>query len=41
METLLQKSVSDGQGGVEIDEYPPSAYLTQLVYYVHSNDGQN
>ena len=31
METLLQKSVSDGQGGVEIDEYPPSAYLTQLV----------
>jgi hypothetical protein len=31
MEGLLQNAVSSGKGGVKIDEYPSSAYLTQLV----------
>jgi hypothetical protein len=31
MEEILQKAVLDGNGGVFIDTYPPSAYLTQLV----------
>jgi hypothetical protein len=31
MEALLQNAVLTGQGGVKIDTYPPSAYLTQLV----------
>jgi hypothetical protein len=31
IEQILQKSVRDGGGGVRIDDYPSSAYLTQLV----------
>jgi hypothetical protein len=31
MEELLQKEVEEGHGGVRIEKYPPSAYLTQLV----------
>jgi len=31
MEEMLQKVVDDGHGGVCIEDYPPSAYLTQLV----------
>lgn len=31
IESKLQKAILDGDGGVNIDEYPPSAYLTQLV----------
>jgi ATPase family associated with various cellular activities (AAA) len=31
MEAILQDSLVRGGGGVRIDKYPPSAYLTQLV----------
>lgn len=31
MEELLQEDVKGGVGGVRIKDYPPSAYLTQLV----------
>jgi hypothetical protein len=31
MENMLQEAVKSGKGGVKIDTYPPSAYLTQLV----------
>jgi hypothetical protein len=31
MVTILQESLTSGDGGVRIDKYPPSAYLTQLV----------
>jgi len=31
MEKMLQKTVTQGRGGVRIEEYPSSAYLTQLV----------
>ncbi len=31
IEKILQKAVRTGAGGVSIDDYPPSAYLTQLV----------
>jgi hypothetical protein len=34
MEGLLQKAIESGGGGVRIEEYPPSAYLTQLVVRV-------
>jgi len=33
-ETILQSIVRDYKGGVKIDPYPPSAYLTQLVVRV-------
>jgi hypothetical protein len=31
MEKMLQNAVKRGGGGVKIEDYPPSAYLTQLV----------
>lgn len=31
MEETLQAAIENGNGGVSIDPYPPSAYLTQLV----------
>jgi len=31
MEEILQDGLKDGDGGVNIESYPPSAYLTQLV----------
>jgi ATPase family associated with various cellular activities (AAA) len=31
MEERLQKEITDGHGGVCIEDYPPSTYLTQLV----------
>ncbi len=31
MEEILQKEVRDGRGGVRIESYPASAYLTQLA----------
>lgn len=31
MESMLQQTVRSGHGGVRIADYPPSAYLTQLV----------
>ncbi|SRR6266478_268544 len=34
MENTLQEAVENGKGGVKIDTYPPSAYLTQLVVRV-------
>jgi transcription termination factor NusB len=34
MERLLQRVVANGKGGVKIADYPPSAYLTQLVVRV-------
>jgi ATPase family associated with various cellular activities (AAA) len=32
MEGILQRAIETGGGGVQIDNYPPSAYLTQLVF---------
>jgi hypothetical protein len=34
MEKILQNAVRRGGGGVKIEDYPPSAYLTQLVVRV-------
>ncbi len=34
MEAILQEEVTTGEGGVKIEDYPPSAYLTQLVVRV-------
>jgi len=34
MERMLQGTVKRGRGGVKIEDYPPSAYLTQLVVRV-------
>jgi len=31
MELMLQQTIRSGHGGVKIADYPPSAYLTQLV----------
>jgi hypothetical protein len=31
IEEILRQAVKEGDGGVRIDDYPPSAYLTQLV----------
>jgi len=31
MELMLQQAIRSGRGGVKIEKYPPSAYLTQLV----------
>jgi len=40
MEERLQKDVEDGHGGVSIEDYPPSAYLTQLVVRTLSRRGR-
>lgn len=37
MEKMLQTAVRRGHGGVKIEDYPPSAYLTQLVVRVLRN----
>lgn len=40
IETLLQHAIRDGNGGVKIKNYPPSAYMTQLVVRSLSRRGQ-